>query len=212
MIEKSLNSITSLLAEQLDRTGDEPFKRSLAIRVDAWRSTLLQRSLDKHNEQRKIFLQTLWVPMTTVATYSCNIPIPSCPKSQSILPLPVPLRGTIQYDYVGGVDGHSAYREAPVGTLNFLAAGKYSKHTVYYELVNRNVTINGNAGIPMIRVDAVFDNPSEVFKYNCTARVDCDGWNRTYPVTGDILQMIIQYILQVDYNRQDIPVPQIQVP
>lgn len=210
MIQESLNSITTLLAEQLDRTADEPFKRSLAVRVDFWRSTLLQRSLEKHPNQRRQFWQTLWVPMNKVVPVA-GIMVPLCSIAESISQIPIALRGSIQYDYIGGIDGKSPFKNTTVGTKDFITSGKYSKNTPCCEFVNYRLRVLTNADLPMARMDTVFDKPVDVMQFNSDAGIDCDGWDKPYPVTGDILQMIIQYILQVDYNRIDKPVPQTEV-
>lgn len=210
MAQESLNSITSVLAEKLDKSLDAPFKRMLAVRVDAWRSTLLQRSLEKHPEQRRLYRQTLWVPMQTVTEVPCAIPVPLCPVSESIKVIPVPLRGTVLFSYVGGIDGKSPFGYATAGTEGFLSAGKYSKNGIWYEYVNGRIRIGSKTNLPMIRIDEVFDNPSDVFEFNCESG-DCDGWDKPYPVTGDILQMIFQYVLQELAPIKDAPTEEITI-
>lgn len=203
MQQESLNRITTLIASQLNRESDEPFKRMLAVRVDYWRSTLIQRSLEKHPEQRKFFRQTLWVPMELASLAPLTLPLPLPVVSQSVTALPVPIRHKdVLFDYVGGIDGDSPFREASVGTTDYVAAGKYSRKIVFYRYEMDLIRIKGSELLPKVRVDGVFDKPLEAMKFNCScSNIDCDYWNKPYPVTGDVLQSIVQYIMEVDFQR-----------
>jgi len=207
MPQASLNQITTIIAGHLDREFDEPFKRMLGPVVDAWRSTLLGRSLDKHPEQRAIYRQTLFVPMEMASNVSCNVSVPLCKVAKSKMELPVPLRsGNFTFDYVGSIDGQNPFQLAAPGTLYYLSAGKYSRHSYFYEYTNGRIEVRQNKHLPMIRVDGVFDRPMDVMQWNCQQTGNgCDWWDLPYPATGDLVQMIIQYILTVDYNRPNVP-------
>lgn len=207
---ETLNSITTSIASHLDRIQDEPFKRMLALKVDAWRSKLIVNSLEKHPEQRKFFRQTLYVPLVAADQVPCDLPFSLCKSMRSVDTIPIPMRlQGILFDFVGTVDGRTPFREASPGTITYLSAGKYSGKIVYYEW--KNIAPEGwhfellSSGVPMMRVDGIFDKPSEVFEFNCNNGVGCDYWDLPYPVSGDLLQMITQYILQVDYNRAKVP-------
>jgi hypothetical protein len=213
MAAETLNTITTTIAGHFDREQDEPFKRSLAVPVDAWRSKLITNSLEKHPEQRKFFRQTIWVPMKSVQPVPCPLPMNMCPvaKSKFAIPRPLRLQG-ILYDYVGSIDGRNPFKEAAPGTVDYLSAGKYSKNTVFWENENQYIKIADKSKLPKIRIDGVFDRPLDVMMINCQTNNDCDYWNMDYPATGDIIQMIIQYILQIDYNRVTTPeAPEIEV-
>lgn len=207
----SLNKITTEIATSLRKELDEPFKRILAEKVDNWRSRLIRNSLQEKPLESKFFRQTIWVPLQMVN------PIPDCVEGsdgapvcdmlRSTVKLPTPLRySTALFDYVGSVDGKNAFSEGAPGTEQYLLAGKYSRHSVYYSFPNGFLEIDERQrSIPMVRVDAVFDKPSEAMEFNCANSGQCDYWDEPYPVTGDILQMIIQSILQVDYNQPVVP-------
>jgi len=213
MPAETLNTITTVIASHFDREQDEPFKRSLGPAVDAWRSKLVTNSLEKHPEQRKFFKQTLWVPMESAASVPCPMPMTLCPVAKSKFAIPKPLRlQGILYDYVGSYDGRNPFKEAAPGTLEFLQSGKYSGNITFWENENQYIKIGDNAKLPKIRVDGVFDKPLDVMLINCQNSGDCDYWEMEYPATGDIIQMIIQYILQVDFNRPKLPdAPEIEV-
>lgn len=203
MAQDSLNIITTMIASHLDREQDEPFKRLLAVKVDYWRSTLISRSLDKHPQQRKFFRQTLYVPMEqTSMTTGCEIPVTLCKVARNQFSIPMPMRvGNTLFDYVGSVDGLRAFREADPGTLPYMSAG-FGSLITYYEWENsQDIKVRQNKFLPFIRVDGVFDKPLEVMEWNCKYQGICDFWDQKYPITGDMLQMVVQYILQIDYGR-----------
>lgn len=206
MPQKSINQITTLIAEKLKRETDEVFKRMLAPLVDGWRSTLISRSLEKHPDQRNFFTQTLWLPMECHSLIPCPTPMTLCNIMQSKDIVPAPLRfGTTLFDYVGSIDGLNPFRVATSGTFLLLKANKYQAGDTFYEFTNRKIQIRNDKmnfaerPLPMIRMDGVFDNPIDVIRYNCKVSA-CDYWNEPYPVTNDILQMIMQYILEIDFK------------
>ncbi len=201
----SLNMITTAIASHLDRELDDPFKRLLAMKVDVWRSTLVSRSLDKNPKQRSLFRQTLYVPMEEASPVDCNVAFPMCAVAKSKFPIPGPMRTGVLFDYIGTIDGRRPFGLAVPGMLIPLTSGKYSRNNIFYEYTNKYIIIAQNKRIPMIRVDDVFDDPLQVMELNCQNGMDCDYWDKPYPCTYDIIQMIIQYILHIDYERTDVP-------
>jgi hypothetical protein len=110
---------------------------------------------------------------------------------------------------VGSVDGNTAFRYAEPGQLDFLESGKLAANTIFYEEANRQVIMK--RFVPIIRIDDIFDSGIEVLKFQDTPEEDI--WEMDYPVTKDILQMITQYILEVDFgNKKAVePTEQIEV-
>lgn len=208
MPQESINRIVTIIASNLKREMDEPFKRILAVRVDYWRSTLISRSLEKHPDQRNFFTQTIWVPMECHSLIPCPTPMTLCNVMRSRVFVPIPMRfGTTLFDYVGSIDGENAFQIATVGTHEIMTHSRYTGGDTYWEYTNKKILIRNNKHnyaekpLPMIRVDGVFDKPLDVMAFNCTnADAACDYWNDPYPVTNDILQMITQYILQIDFK------------
>lgn len=209
MAQESLNQITTVIAQQYDRQQDEPFKRSLEVRIKAWRSTLISRSLEKHPAQRKFFTQTLWIPMECHKRVPCNTPRPPCNVMRSKKPIPQPMRfGSTLFDFVGTVDGRRSFNYAVPGATVLNSFSKYASKQTQYEYENQFflLTKEPEVNIQMMRVDAVFDDPADVFLYNCNDG-QCDYWDLPYPVPGDIRQMIIQYINQVDFAKDKTTTP-----
>lgn len=209
---ESLNRITTSIAAHFEREQDEPFKKMLALKVDSWRSKLVVNSLEKHPEQRKFFRQTLYVPMVEEGQLPDCLPGPVlCKIARSVSAIPSPMRiSDVLFDYVGSVDGTKSFVEVNPGTLLFLQSGRYSGHKIFYGYNSvtageSKIEIFNRSKIPMIRIDGVFDSPTDVMAWNCNSGINCDAWDMSYPVTGDILQMIVQYILQVDFQVREIP-------
>lgn len=209
MAQDSLNQITTVIASKYDREQDEPFKRSLEVLVSGWRSTLISRSLEKHPDQRKFFTQTLFVPMSCASRVPCNTPNPPCNVMKSKKPLPQPMRyGNSLFDYVGTVDGRRAFGYQPPGVQGLNRYSKYAKYQIEYEWENQFILLDADTSsqIAMIRVDAVWDDASAIFSYNCNDGA-CDYWDLPYPVSNDMKQMIIQYINQVDFAKDKTTTP-----
>jgi hypothetical protein len=132
-----------------------------------------------------------------------------CNEMKSVYAVPTPLRfGTTLFDYVGSIDLKNAFRYASSGTSDIMVAAKYAGRRTFYDYVNDYIVIKNNninyneSPIPMIAISGVFDKPIEVMQFNCKNGKDCDYWDKPYPATGDMIQMIIQYIKQVDYGQQ----------
>jgi hypothetical protein len=200
----TLNEITTLIASHLEMELDDPFKLMMAKRVGYWRSRLIKNSVDKDQKDRRFFKQVIYVKMEVQNEIVCNVPYTQCKIAKSVGKVPKPTRANgVLFDYVGAIDGMNAFTEGSGGMIPYMMQGKYSKNVIRYTYENEYIKIYGNVNIPMIRVDGVFDDPEAAAKMNCNngQSNDCDFWNIEYPVTGDILQLIVQSILQVDYNR-----------
>jgi hypothetical protein len=195
------NQITTLIATNFDRELDMPFKLQLMERVKYWRSTLLSRSLEKDPSKRRYFRQTLYMKLTPALNVPCATPV-ACPVAITE-ELPQMVKTGIMFDYVGGIDGKSPFKEVSPGTGGYLSQGGFASQFPQYELVNNRISTS-KADLPMIRVDGVFDDPMAVMEFSCAqAGQPCDTWNTEFPCSGDILQLIVQSILQIDYNRPE---------
>lgn len=208
------NEITTLIASGLNEELNMPFKLMMLDRVNYWRETLIRRSLDKDPRERKFFRQTLWIPMNETNEVLCAMPYTQCLVARVKEPIPTPLRANgILFDYVGSVNGMNAFQNQPATNIPLLLQGKYSASNIYYDWVNNDVIVYGNSKLPMVRIDGIFANPIAVMKYNCKSVANgCDYWEEQYPCSGDIIQAIVQYILQVDYNRAPQNAPTKEIP
>ena len=207
------NQITTLIASGLDRELDIPFKLQLMERVKVWRSRLLANSIEKRPASRKFYRQPYYMKMKTAYAIECLAGVGD-KQSISIEELPLMLSvGTTLFDYIGGIDGKSPFREVNPGTDNYMDTGKFADMFPAFVYTGRKVYLN-KTGIPCIRIDTVFDDPMAIMESNCgcMGTENCDVWNSEFPCEGKVMQLIIQSIIQIDYNRpENKPTPEIEV-
>ena len=206
------NEITTLIATNLEREMDIPFRLQLMERVKYWRSRLIANSLQKKPSERVFFRQSIYLPMETAFAADC---VAIVGNKQSITTVEVPLlvREGVLFDYIGGIDGKSPFRRATSGTQSYLNTGKFANKFPSYDFVNQKVYVE-KSGLPKIRIDAIFDDPMAVKVLDCACNnvTDCDTWDMKFPCSGDLMQLIVQSILNIDFNRpSNKPTPEIPV-
>jgi hypothetical protein len=132
--------------------------------------------------------------------------------SSTVSKIPRPLRANdMLFDYVGSIDGSTPFKEGQLGLTYYLKAGKYSGNTIFYEYQLDKIRVHRK--IPAILVSGIFDDPEQASKFSCLpGDTPCDFWNNEYPISNDILQLVIQSILTVDEAKEsDAPNKQITV-
>lgn len=196
------NEITTLLASQLEKELDVPFKLMLMERVKYWRSRLIRNSIDKNPKEREHFWQEIIVPLTESNSIPCGTNMDGCPVAISSS-IPKPLRASnILFDYVGSIDGSTPFKKSNAAMVPAMMNGKYSKKNIYYDYTNTKIKVFGNSKLPKALIIGIFDNPEDAYNLHCSnTSTTCDYWNMDFPVSGDVLQLIVQSILQIDYNR-----------
>ena len=201
------NEITTLIAVRLNKTFDTPFSLQLIKRVDLWRSRHIRNSLEKDSRDRKFFRQTVYLNMSKQSELPCDQGIiPSCDVAVSDK-IPAPLRANnILFDYVGGVNGSNPFKETSAGMVSYSKAGKYSKNLTPFVYVDGRIAVYDRPNLPMIRVDYIADSPFDLEAYSCTPDfTPCNFWDSQYPCPNDILQLIIQSIIEIDFNGKEVP-------
>lgn len=199
----SPNEITTLLAMNLEKELDVPFKKALYERVKYWRSTLIKQSLDNRPMQGKYFLQTIYIPLIKVDTLQPIDPRLSQFEALTSVEVPIPIRSSDQiYDYVGGVDGISPWGYADAGTLSYLLSGRYAKKFNHYSYVNRKLAVREYPDLEYVRIGGIFNSPEEAMIYETIPpRPNYNWWDVDIPMSGDIEQRVIQCILTTDYQK-----------
>ena len=196
------NQITSLIASGFDKELDIPFRLQLMERVKYWRSRLITNTLGKSPKQRPFFRQTLLVALHPEDDIP-GAPLIATPvASTDELPLLIKMGGQL-FDYVGGADGKSPFRIVDPGRGNYMSEGTFSSRFPEYRYENRKIK-TPKSDLPLIRVDAVWDDPMKIVELNCACTgIPCDVWDEEYPVSGDIIQLIVQSIRQIDYGQKE---------
>lgn len=202
------NEITTVLSQKAGKAFDLPFKLILMEKVKALRSLLLKQTLEKTPADRKFFKSTIYLKLTEANSVPCSVPI-NC-KVYVSDKLPTPLRAnSILFDYVGAVDAHNPFKETHPGMVQFVNSGKYSKSSVPFMYSDNRLFVLQS--VPMIRVDFIADDPMELVSFQCTTDEDtCDVWNTEYPLSKEILALILQMITEelkiLDSQEDTIPV------
>lgn len=199
----TLNEICTMIASHMDKEFDEPFKLIIAEKVRVWRARLIKNSVDKDERERQYFIQTIYMKMEERNEVECEVPYTQCKVARTIDEVPKPLRANgILFDYAGSLNGMNAFKKASVGFLSYMMAGRYSSRIIYYTYENDRVKVYNNSKLPIMRIDGMFDNPEAAAQLSCSnTSTQCNFWNEEYPASGDIIQLIVQSILQIDYNR-----------
>jgi hypothetical protein len=188
------NEITTLIASSVNKPFDEPFKLMIIKRVDAWRARLIRNTLEQNPQDRKFFRQTIYLALTKGAEVDCDLGIDLCDVASSAR-IPKVLRANgITFDYLGAINGANPFQEVMPGMILYANKGKYSKNLIQYSKVNDKIVVYNRPNLPMIRVDAVWDNPYDVATLICGDTGNCDFWNTEYPCTNEILQQVIEYV------------------
>jgi hypothetical protein len=204
------SEITTIIATGFEKTFDMPFKLMLMKRVDAYRSRFIRNTLEKDPRDRRSFIQSIYMNMSTESEVKCSLGLDAlCDVAVTVEQVPVALRANgIQYDYVGAINGANAFQPVSAGMIGYANEGKYSKNLIQYESRNQRIVVHRRPQLPMIRIDAIFDYPTEVADFVCENNGNCNFWDSPYPCTNDIIQLIIQY-LPADFKvlQEELSVP-----
>lgn len=182
------NEITTIIASQLNKELDLPFRIKLFDEVKLWWARLVANSLERNPQMRVHFSSTIIVPMEAQTDYSI---------SKIVLPRPMEL-SNLYFDYVGTPDGKEPFTFAPAGTGEYLLSGRYSKLSPSFDIVSQRLLIN-KPGYDNVLVRAVFGDPSQAL--TCTDS-SCDVWNKPFPITEKVLQQIVEYLVN-QYRQKD---------
>jgi len=180
-------SITTVLSTPFGKQFDMPFKLQMMERVSNWRARLIRNTLDRNPNDRHHFTQELVFAMEDCGEGS--ITVNKIPKSLRL--------GLAPFDYLGGESGKQPFGYVPLGGQLFNQAGRYAALLHTYR-VSGNRAIVTKKNMNKILINAIFDDPMEALACSCEK---CDPWNSEYKITRDIAQLIIQSIMEVDYNR-----------
>lgn len=200
----TFNELAVLIAEPLKRHLDEPFKAQLKARIKYWRSKLLRDTLNRNPKDRAFFIQYITVPMEQALAVECGIAL-DCRLTRSKVELPTLVRANnVLFDYVGAADGSNPFKYVPRYLLSYYLAATYAPLvSTYYAYENSRILTPKSPALKYVMVGGIFDDPEEAHRLQCGSGEDCNFDEAEYPVSGELAQQIVQYILQVDFQRAD---------
>lgn len=194
----TIKELAVLVAEPLNRPLDGTFLAQIQARIKYWRSRLLKNTLDKTPSDRKFFQQSVTMELEEVDAAACNLPL-DCKVWRTKSKVPRPHRSnSVLFDYVGSVDHGNPFKHTKRWELQYLLSNKYMPLvTTFYAYEDDYIISN----VPWITIEGVFDDPEEAMRLSCGSD-DCDITETEYPISGDLAQLIVQSILQVDLKPQ----------
>lgn len=207
----TLNEIAVLVAEPLGRALDEAFKEQVKARAKAWRSKLIRDTLNRNPKDRAFFTQRITLVLEEASATECGLQLP-CKVLRTKDKVPTVVRANnILFDFVGSTDGSNPFKYYTAWQFKYALASKYaSLVTDGYGLTNERIVLHKNKLMSHVAVEAIFDDPEQAYIASCGDE-GCLFEDTEYPIPGDLTQQIVQYILQVDFNRQPIDQPKTEV-
>lgn len=201
----TLQEISIILAESVNRELDVPFRLMIQDRIKAWRNKLLKDSLERNPQSRKFYQQAITIPMEKVAASECGHGLACEFVYRSTVELPEILRtNDMMFDYVGATNGSTPWKFIPVWELPIAAASTYSSLVRTYAILNRRiVTLKPVNAVLAI---SIFADPVEAALAGCvgSGSENCNPDLLEYPIPADMVQQIIQYVTQVDFNKPEL--------
>lgn len=198
------NEITTLLAMNLGKELDVPFKKAMYERVKVWRATLIKQTLDRRPADAHYFIQTIYLPLVKTDTLQPVDPRLSrfAAITSVVVPLPIRASDVGIFHYVGGVDGNSPWGYADTGTLGYLRAGQYASKFNFHNYINRKFAVYEWPDLEYIRIGGIFNSPEEAMVYeSIPPQPNYNWWDQDIPMSGDVEQRVIQCILSTDYQK-----------
>lgn len=201
------NEISVQLAEPFGRQFDVPFRSMLKDRVVYWATRHIRNTLDKDSKRRKQFLQSLLVPMHRVTNQSSGHSgnYRWYAESFQALPLPIFANG-INFDYVGSQDGATAFVSSN-GLLadRFAQADKYTSELPRYSYIGGKIQVYRNPDLTNILINYIPENLRIFGEFSLACGTTLCTWDdQEYNLPGDILQLVIQSIMEIDLRQPQI--------
>jgi len=197
------NEITTLLAMNLGKELDVPFKKAMYERVKYWRATLIRQTLQAHPRESHYFQQSIYLPLVKTNTLEPLDPRLSAWAAVTSIEVPLPIRiADFIFSYIGGVDGKSPWQYANIGTSAYLTAGSYAGKFPTINYINRRIAVTPWPDLEYVMVSGIFNSPEEAMIYETRPpEPNKDWWDTDIPMSGDVEQRVIQCILSVDYQK-----------
>src|SRR5690606_38390187 len=105
------------------------------------------------------------------------------------------------FDYVGGAGGSNPFKLVKRWQMHYHLQDKYAPLvTTYVSYDNNRIIAPHSPLLTHIEVEAIFDDPEAAHKCGCES---CDFDDEEYPITGEIAQLIVQSILDIDFRRKE---------
>lgn len=199
------NEISVQIAEPFGRQFDVPFRSMLKDRVIYWATRHIRNTLDKDARRRKQFLQSLLVPLHSVSNQPSGHAGNYKYYVESIQQLPAPLFANgINFDFVGSQDGATGFvYSANLLADRFSAHDKYSSALPHYSFLGGKIQVYRNPDMANVLVNYIPENLRKFGEFSLACGTTSCSWDdQEYGIPGDILQLVIQSIMEIDLRQQ----------
>jgi hypothetical protein len=198
----SLYNIASSLASRVGQPTNAALIEELKFIFTYKQINYKQQFLEKHPEQRKFFFQSFTTDLEPIPKGDCELPITGCEVLRSKCKIPMPIRSSYSmFDFVGTPDWLHAFTESSPEFLEFYKHNKYTSKDAKWFYMNERLYVFNNLNLKKIAVRAVFTDPSTVNSC-CSAGTTCFDESKPYPMSQDLLNVIMRDILNVELRNQ----------
>ncbi len=201
MAQPSLNDIASSLANRVGQPFNVPLQREIKHIMRYKRATMIHQTLEKYPEQRALFMQEVLIPVALSNPSECSeLTIPGkCKILKTTKTVPTPIRtGSVIFDYVGATSGRDSYGQWNTAYADYLKFNIYTKTRPKWYYINQKLFIFNESSDKFIMIRGVFDDVDSV---NACGDEKCFTDDLPFPVSGDLLDIMISSILQVELAR-----------
>ena len=101
--------------------------------------------------------------------------------------------------YVGTVDGSIEFSQTDFGNYNFTKYNKFTSKTIKYFINGDYISIINNKKIKNIKLSYAFENFEQAINYCENTNGNCYSEDSEYPLSLDMIEIIIQQLLKENY-------------
>ncbi len=199
--EMTPNEIAVQLAEPSGRQFDVPFREMIKDKVIYWTERMVRNTIDKDPKRRSQLLCPLLVPMQTVNNNPSGHPGNYAKYAESISQIPRPMfANSYNFDFVGSQDATTPFIYAPNAAFDrFGSSDKYLGSAPRYSYLDGKIQVYRNPDIPNVLINYIPANMKEYarFQLACGSTL-CDWDDQHLRIPGDILQLVMQSIMQIE--------------
>lgn len=178
--------------------------RQIEFWVKYYREVIIKQQDDKDRTLDSVLLQDLGcVPMVLVDSAEC-CEITTCDRvlrTKDKIPQPITLSYNEAFTYVGSIDFKNPFQKIATTHIPFVNYDKYIGKLKKWYYKDGYIYIVNDLYMDFIKVVGVFYDPTEIAKYKqCGNGNSCYDDNTQYPISGYMVQLITQLILEKELN------------
>jgi len=192
--------IISSLASLVDKPFDVNLQEQLKHIIDYKRANYTQQFLEKHPDQRGLFLQKFTVELEKAPTDDC-MPVEGCVILRTTCEMPKPIRNSsVVFDFVGDSNFMTGYGKEDPSYVQDTAYNRFTKKKPKWFYMNNRIYIYNTTVIKRIGVRGIFEDPKTIAACACEGPA-CYSEDSEYPIALDLLNAIVRDTLQVELRK-----------